>query len=577
MDHVIRQGILWTCSHQLTYDVQENLDNIDDWKETVTYRRYLPLWNQLFKASKVEYKSISEMIFDTFVKNLYEIIEKLNLSTRKRTHSEEMDVDYFFNNPLLDVEPVRPEEFQILYNLVQFYGDVFKGISNEFLRENFSEWLEHWLEDTVRFSIQNPLVSGFLQILEIIVKTMEKLSYNNEVLIENDSTMMKNLEVLNFFIRTSILVRSTQFSGELQISCLNLVFQLPTPILKNLIKEIPPIFIIGFTIGRGVLTLAHSALSCFERIVETLADDSQSRQKLLEEVLPCFESFLSSHDSGSDEIRKMVKRGKKTHFIGQSTSDSDLMRFKKRILWCLGNFDLDEAQLILSKFEPKLVRIFYTSVLEIKLETNENSFPQIYLDDSVWKICELAMTSSERSSKIAACELLHGLAVYMIGKTLEGPSTLPLWREICRSLFLLAADKDETIRQMFEPLLKQIIHYFSKSDKILSPMTKVLIETLMAMISCQSNSSVQDLSSLLLNEFLRWMNRQCDKSQRQSSPINLVDLFHEMRKMSLETDESRRMGATMAFNNIYRIIREDEDIVDVYWIYLLELFCTNFK
>lgn len=577
MDHVIRQGILWTCSHQLTYDVQENYDNINDWKETVTYRSYLPLWNQLFKAAKREYKSIAEMIFDTFVKNLYEIIEKLDLSTRKRQHSDAQDVDYFFNNPLLDVEPVRPEEFQILYNLVQFYGDIFKVISDEFLMENFSEWMEHFLENTIRFSIQNPLVSGFLQILEIIVRTMEKLSYNDEVVVENDPMMMKNLEILNFFIRTTIFVRATQFSGELQIACLNLVFQLPTPILKNLIRELPPIFVIGFTTGRGVLSLAHSSLSCFERIIETLTDDSQSRQKLLQEVLPCLESFLSSQDSGNDEIRKMIKRGKKPHFIGHSTSESDLMRFKKRILWLLGNFDLDEAQLILSKFEPKLVRNFYTSVLEIRLATNENSFPQLYLDDSVWKICELALTSSERSSRIAACELLHGLAVYMIGRALEGSDTLPLWREICRSLFLLAADKDETIRQMFEPLLKQIVHYFSKSDKILSPLTKVLVETLMTMISCQSNSSVQDLSALLLNEFLRWMNRQCDSNQRRSSPINLVDLFLEFRKMSLETDESRRMGATMAFNNIYRIIREDEDIVDVYWIYLLEVFCTNFR
>lgn len=581
MDDVVRRGILYTCSRELTYDVSENLDKVEDWKEMVTYRNFLPLWNRLFVASKKEYESLSKLTFEVFVRSLYELIEKLDLTTRKRTHAEEnsMDFDYFFNNSqLLDVEPVQPRAFQILYNLVQFYGDVFKELSDEFLRDNFSEWLERWLDNTIRFSIQYPLVSAFLQILELIVKSMNKLGYNDESLAEDDPSMMKNMEVLNFFIRSSIFVRSTQFSGELQISCLNLVFQLPTPILKNLIRELAPIFVVGFTIGRGVLALANSALRCLERMVDTLTDDLQSRRKLLEEVLPCLESFLSSRDGGSDEIRRMVKRGKKPQFIGRSsTSESDLMRFKKRILRLLGNFDLDEAQLVLSKFEPKLVRNFYTSVLSLELETSENPVPKIYLDDSIWKICELALTSSERSSRVAACELLHGLAVYMIGKSLDGSHTMPLWREICRSMFLLAADKDETIRQMFEPLLKQTIHYFAKSDKILSGMTRVLIETLMTMMSCPSNSSAQHLAALMLKEFLIWMNRQCDRSQRQSSPINLVHLFHEMRKMSLETDEARRMGATMAFNSIYRIIREDEEIVDVYWIYLLEVFCTNFK
>jgi DNA-dependent protein kinase catalytic subunit len=578
LEFVIWQGILWTCSHQLTYDLQENIEDMKDWKEMITYRKYLPLWSQLINSKREEYKEISKLIFNNFVKNLFEIIEHLDLSTKKRIYTGENNVDFYFSDPSLDVEPIRPENFQILYNLVQFYTDIFKDFPKDFLEENFTEWLELWLDDVIRLSIKYPLISGFIQILELIVTLMMRLDYNNESVFNQNPSMVRNLESLNFFIKTNIFVRSTQYSGELQVSCLSLIFQLPTPILKNLIHEIPPIFITGFTIGRGMLDLAHRALSCFERIIETLSTDPNTKRRVLEQVLPCLESYLSSQDTGDSEVKKMF-HGKKTKFVNQqtTTSDTDLMRFKKRILWLLGYFDLDDAQLILSKFEPKLVRNHITNVFRVKLDTNEEKILQIFLDDSVDKICDLALTSSERSIRISACELLHGLAVYMIGKSLDGPDTLPIFPNICRSLIILGADKDETVRQLFEPLLKQIVHFFSRSDKILSPMTTVLIESLMTMISCQSNSSIQDLSAILLNEFLQWMNRQCDRVQRKSSPINLVDLFHSMRKMSLETDASRRMGATMAFNNIYRIIREDEEIVDVYWIYLLEVFATNFK
>lgn len=578
LEFVTWQGILWTCSHQLTYDLRENIDDIRDWKEMITYKNYLPLWSQLINPMREDYKQIAKMIFNIFVKDLFEIINHLDLSTKKRTHSEEETENFYFSDPSLDIEPIRPENYQILYNIIQFYSDIFNELSAEFLEENFAEWLEFWLENAIKLSVKYPLVSGFLQILQLVATIMVKLSYTDEVLVRGTPIMMKNLESLSYFIKNDIFDRSIQYSGELQVSCLQLIFQLPTPILKTLIHEISPIFVIGFNIGRGFLPLAHHTLSCFERIVETLSDYQKTRRHIFEQVLPCLESYMSSQDTGDNEVKKMFRRGRKTKFTSHhTTSDTDLMRFKKRILWLLGNFDMDEAQLILSKFEPKLVRNHITNVFKVKLDTNEDSILQIFLDDSVSKICELSLTSSERSIRISACELLHGLAIYMIGKSLDGPDTLPIFSEICRSLIILGADRDETVRQLFEPLLKQIVHYFSKSDKILSPMTTILIESLMAMISCQSNSSVQDLSAVLLNEFLRWMNRQCDRSQRKSSPLNLVDLFHEMRKMSLETDASRRMGATMAFNNIYRIIREDNDIVDIYWIYLLEVFSTNFK
>lgn len=577
LESVVYQGILWTCSHQLVYDLQENLDNIKDWKEAITYKKYLPLWQRLLAPDEDKHTAISRMIYTHFIKDLFQIVEKLDLSTQKRKYYDEtmnVDKEFFFSDPNLDLQPVRAQNFHILYNLIQFYDDVICKQSDDCLRNNFLEWLELWQEKSIQLSIKHPLVSGFLQLIEISLKVINRLDFGSDL---DDPETMKIIEPLSFYIKSMLLPRCPQMSGELQIACVQVLFQVPTVVLKEYTSEITEIFVIGFSVGKSLLSLAHLALTCFDRIIDSLAEDPKTRIKMLEEVLPCLESYLSSRDSSGAELVQFNQGGRRNKLIAKTSVETDLMRFKKRVLLFLGNFNPDEAQLVLSKFEQKLVRDHITNVFQVKLECDEETIPLIFLDDVVARVCQLALSSSERATKISACELLHGLLLYMMGKNLDGPDTISLWKDLCSNLVILGADKDQTVRQLFEPLLMQMMHYFAQPSKILSPMATALIESLMTMICYRGNSGVQDMSARLLREFILWLNKTTDRNQRLASPIKLVDLFYEMKKMSIETDVSRRLGATLAFNNIYRIIREDESLIDVYWLYLLDIFGTNFK
>lgn len=567
MDFVIWQGVLWTCSHQLVYDLRENIDNIKDWKETITYRKYLPLWKRLLTSDDPRHAEICKEIYNLFVRNLFAAIDQLDFSTRKRTFLEantNVETEFFFSDPSLDLEPIRPQNFQILYNLVQFYGDVISSHTDDILQRSFAEWLEHWLEKSIQLSQKHSLISGFLQLIEIALKVINRLG-----IVEKSTEHHEITEPLQFFISTMLFVRCVQSSGELQISCLQLIFEVPTLILRDFIVQLTPIFVLGFSLGRGMIFLANLALTSFEKIIDSLANDPKTRRKLLEDVLPSLETFLSSRDA----IESKAKPSKNK----KATNETDLMRFKKRILLFLGQFEPEESQLILAKFEQKLVRDHVTNVLKIKLECNSEKFPMVYLDDTVARVVELAMTSSERATRISACELLHGLVLYFMGKNLDGPNTLPVWQDLCDKLIVLGADKDLTVRNLFEPLLMQMMHYFATQEKILSSMTTAVVKSVMSMICYPGNSGVQDLSARLLREFILWVNKQNRRNNVIASPVQLVDLFHEMRKMSIETNETRRMGATLAFNNIYRIIRENQELIDTYWIYLLDVFATNFK
>jgi len=102
-------------------------------------------------------------------------------------------------------------------------------------------------------------------------------------------------------------------------------------------------------------------------------------------------------------------------------------------------------------------------------------------------------------------------------------------------------------------------------------------ECVLTMICYRGNAGIQDMSARLLRAFILWLMKQSNPEQRKASPIQLVDIFRELKKMSVETDSARRMGATLAFNNIYRIVREEEALIDVYWLYLLDVFAINFK
>ena len=51
-----------------------------------------------------------------------------------------------------------------------------------------------------------------------------------------------------------------------------------------------------------------------------------------------------------------------------------------------------------------------------------NKKVDIYLDSCLPRIVDLAQNSSDKETRIAACELLHALIIFMIGKSATKPT-----------------------------------------------------------------------------------------------------------------------------------------------------------
>lgn len=198
----------------------------------------------------------------------------------------------------------------------------------------------------------------------------------------------------------------------------------------------------------------------------------------------------------------------------------------------------------------------------------------IYLDALIPRICTLAITSSDRKTKIAATELVHGIILYLIGTNNHSGK---IWIELCKHMLDLATDSDIAVKQMFEPLIIQITHFLSQSTQILGTGVQILLDCLLEGISNKSNTSIRDLSARCIREFLTWCIKHTTRAQLDASAVNFNILISKLKLYCFHSCNYKRFGAALAFNNLYRIFREEDTLINMYALDLLYMYCINFQ
>ncbi|KNC75137.1 hypothetical protein SARC_12331 [Sphaeroforma arctica JP610] len=79
------------------------------------------------------------------------------------------------------------------------------------------------------------------------------------------------------------------------------------------------------------------------------------------------------------------------------------------------------------------------------------------------RVMDLAENSSDRSTKVVACELFHAICLFLIGisanKTTDPALYTPLYQRVFPAIFRLAVDMESVARQLFELLAFQFKTY----------------------------------------------------------------------------------------------------------------------
>lgn len=350
LDKIVFQGVVWACDKCLVYDTDWSENR--DWKENVTYRSYLPLWYGLVSTEKIhssfDRSKIAKKVLDILLNTLFQIIGKLNFATRKRTYKDDDGADQEFNfcDPNIDLVPVKPQDFHIFINVVDFYVEILKQLPLTAKKQVVIPWLGHACDELIQKIIQYPLVSGFVKLLEVMVKIGKETNHFSQFDNPNMDPGLRTLRsILGAFLK-QIIQRVTQSTAELQLSYLKLIFVYPAALLSNYVRKMSEVYVIAIEFGKNlpVLWIASMALKSLEELIEEI--EEEKRKQLMKRVMPSFESFLSSSgDATLSNIKTEIvkpKQGKRTNIrrkydVGDGL-ETELIKFQKRIVLFLGKY-----------------------------------------------------------------------------------------------------------------------------------------------------------------------------------------------------------------------------------------------
>lgn len=96
-------------------------------------------------------------------------------------------------------------------------------------------------------------------------------------------------------------------------------------------------------------------------------------------------------------------------------------------------------------------------------------------------------------------------------------------------------------------------------------------------ITQSHDSGLRDFAARCLREFVVWSARQADPELLKVTPYNIRAILRILCDYAIHPDRSRRIGAAVAFNLLYTEIREDKEILNIYWLQLYYYFSCSLE
>uniref|UniRef100_A0A8C9Y6X9 DNA-dependent protein kinase catalytic subunit n=1 Tax=Sander lucioperca TaxID=283035 RepID=A0A8C9Y6X9_SANLU len=590
---VVHQGLIRVCSKpiMLSEDKDESSQvRTGKWK-VPSSQNYLALFKSLldcdllkdsgfldgaFESQNPALISLSRLLYDELVKSILRIVEKLDLSVQKVTTGEEAPDDAAHvlpsSDPTAHLLPNKIKDFTAFINLVDFCSELLLNKHAEY----FQSWMYHLSHELILHSIRNPLVSGFYKLLSVTMKIAKRIKYYQGVgprcstSTQSDTVKSACFALFSKFGK-EVCVRMKQYKDELLASCLTFVLSLHHSIVALDIKAYCPALEAALKLGLSHVPLANVALDALEDWSSHIP--LETMQHCYTNILPLLDGYLKTASSNSKPIIL-------------SGGDAPLVMVRLRVVKLLGHLGGKlNRNLVTVVSSEETMKKFVAWDSEKRLSFAvpfADMKPVIYLDPFLPHISELALSTSDRQTKVAACELLHSLVVYMVGKSaqmVEGENRLPPMYKLHKRLFpvllRLACDVDQVTRQLFEPLVMQLIHWFTNNKKFESQDTVAVLEAIMDGVVDPMDSTLRDFCGRCIEEFVKWSIKQTTPKQQEKSPTNMKSLFKRIYSLALHPNGFKRLGAALAFNSIYRQFREEGALVEQFIFEVLVIFVES--
>uniref|UniRef100_A0A6Q2XXY4 DNA-dependent protein kinase catalytic subunit n=1 Tax=Esox lucius TaxID=8010 RepID=A0A6Q2XXY4_ESOLU len=554
-----------------------------------------------FETQNATLRSLSHLLYDELVKSILRIVEKLDLSVQKINMDDEDEqlgsrMVLPSSDPTAHLLPNKPKDFTAFINLVDFcrYSLLLKK-----RQEYFGQWVYPLSHELILQSIRAPLVSGFYKLLSVSMEVAKRIKYFQDVgpkSLESKDTDHLRGACFALFSKfgKEVAVRMKQYKDELLASCLTFVLSLHHDIIALDIKAYVPALQAALKLGLSHAPLANTALDALETWSSRIPQDIM--QPYYREILPHLDGYLKTSTSDekdeSDWELTSLSSGKEKGYsklmtrLLKKSRPSPVAMVRKRVVQLLGHLGGQlNRNLVTATSAEEMMKKFVAWDSEKRLSFAvpfADMKPVIYLDPFLPRITELALSTSDRQTKVAACELLHSLVVYMVGKgsqMVEGENCTPPMYNLHKRLFpvllRLACDVDQVTRQLFEPLVMQLIHWFTNNKKFESQDTVAVLEAVMEGVIDPVDSTLRDFCGRCIQEFVTWSIKQTTPKQQEKSPANIKSLFKRIYSLALHPNGFKRLGAALAFNSIYRQFREENSLVEQFVFEALVVFVES--
>ncbi|KAF9419367.1 hypothetical protein BGZ94_009435, partial [Podila epigama] len=588
-----------------------------------SYTIYLFLWQNLLSPSSLSQDlKLDEVLIDgkdkeAYLRTLYgslmlsfkRLVSLLNLSVSDaHTDLDEDETDFKMpdigvplapaSGDIAKMHPHNSKDFIIFQNLTEFWQLFLPATCPEL----FGRWAFTIGSNLIELSAKNPLVSGFykmfatcLQVCEatqLFAPTTNESDVKTEVL--SPVELQRTISLFKKYV-AEVMARLEQYKDDLLGSCLQLVLSSPSA-LTDAYSVIPPIQI-ALKLGLGHFPLASIGLDAIERWMKIVDQDDETWFK---RVLPSLDEYLKVHvpsTNDSDGTVDTTSKSKLTYKSGKSSTYIAILKNSKAVTTPEQVQSLRDLQLRIlrllgeqARFN-KLILAKASSQDEDKKEASEllawdtearvkfkipfqEMKTELQFDEMLPRIVDLAENSLNRQIKVASCELLHSLMVLMIGSSAfrardaQDPRKSPFHKIYLRlfpALLRLSVDLDRVPRSLFRPLVSQLIHWLTNGAQYENPETIALLNCCMD-AACDSLGPLRDFGAECLGEFVQWSIKQTASSQ---SSVNIKSLLKRVYNLASHSVPSKRLGASLIVNRIYRTFREESTLVNQFTLELL--------
>jgi DNA-dependent protein kinase catalytic subunit len=307
--------------------------------------------------------------------------------------------------------------------------------------------------------------------------------------------------------------------------------------------------------------LALMALNALEKWLTTQRDPIR---QYLPAILPCLRPYLvtPSQEDLMNPFPKLAPAAKsktkspyKPSKVHGATPKHDLKALRElqyRILRLLGSLDGQHRRLVMANASDSVSAELPTSanaviMFDIPLQ---NSKATIALDGLLGRVFELAMSSTSQQTRTAACEFVHSVVIYVVGKDATSPDKdarfAMLYEYIFPRLLQLAACNDMIAGQLFSPLVLQLIRWYTRSAKPEDLRTMALLQSIFASVSSPHDAKLREFSTACLAEFFKWSIKNVAATQGGGdSPTNIRSMLRRLYVLLRHPKTYERLGALL--------------------------------